>query len=292
MAKTWFITGSSRGLGRALTQAVLEAGGQVVATARKPEALDDLNAKYGSRVLPVALDVTDPAQCDKAIKAALNAFSRIDVLVNNAGYGFTGAFEEMTDQEFKNQIDTNFWGVVNVTRAALPFLRKQGSGHIIQITSIGGRLAVPGLSGYHAAKFAVEGMSEALAQEVRPLGIKVTIIEPGGFRTDWAGTSMAFAKPIDAYAATVGAMRGYLEQHAGKETGDPIKAAQAILRVANESQPPLRLPLGSDAYGLLGHTYKTNAESLERWKEITLSTDADGADSSLVSQVVLELRRK
>ncbi len=292
MAKTWFITGSSRGLGRALTQAVLEAGGQVVATARKPEALDDLNAKYGSRVLPVALDVTDPAQCDKAIKAALNAFSRIDVLVNNAGYGFTGAFEEMTDQEFKNQIDTNFWGVVNVTRAALPFLRKQGSGHIIQITSIGGRLAVPGLSGYHAAKFAVEGMSEALAQEVRPLGIKVTIIEPGGFRTDWAGTSMAFAKPIDAYAATVGAMRGYLEQHAGKETGDPIKAAQAILRVANESQPPLRLPLGSDAYGLLGHTYKTNAESLERWKEITLSTDADGADSSLVSQVVLELRKK
>lgn len=292
MSKTWFITGSSRGLGRSLAEAVLAQGGWVVATARKPEALDDLKAKYGDRVLPVALDVTDPAQVQQAIDVAIKAFGQIDVLVNNAGYGFAGAFEEMTPEEFKRQIDTNFWGVVNVTRAALPVLRGQGFGHIIQITSIGGRLAVPGLSAYHAAKFAVEGMSEALAQEVRPLGIKVTIVEPGGFRTDWAGSSMAFAKPIEAYDPTVGAVRGMLEQLTGKEPGNPAKAAQAIIQITNETEPPLRLPLGTDAHALLGHTYKSNIESLERWKDITRSTDFEGSNTSQISDAVVELSKK
>jgi NAD(P)-dependent dehydrogenase (short-subunit alcohol dehydrogenase family) len=185
-----------------LVETVLAAGDKVVATARRPEELADLANTYGDKVRTVKLDVTSPADVEKAVGAATAAFGRIDVVVNNAGYGFIGAFEEMTDAEFKGQIDTNFWGVVHVTRAVVSILRKQGSGHIIQVTSIGGRNAVPGLSGYYAAKFAVEGLSEALAQEVKPLGIKVTIVEPGGFRTDWAGASMAYAKSLEAYAPT------------------------------------------------------------------------------------------
>jgi NAD(P)-dependent dehydrogenase (short-subunit alcohol dehydrogenase family) len=182
----------------------------------------------------------------------------------------------MSADEFKGQIDTNFWGVVNVTRAILPHLRQQGSGHIIQITSIGGRSAFPGFSGYHAAKFAVEGLSEALALEVKPLGIKVTIVEPGGFRTDFAGASMAFAKPIEAYAPTVGAMRGYMEAHDGKQPGDPRKAAIAIMKIVDLAEPPLRLPLGNDALAFLRYGYKNSTDEVERWAEITASTDFDG----------------
>jgi len=177
VSKIWFITGSSRGFGRALVEAVLVAGDKVVATARKPEDLADLSESYGDQVRAVKLDVTSPAEVARAVAAALDAFGHIDVVVNNAGYGFFGAFEEMSTDEFKGQIDTNFWGVVHVTRAVVPILRRQGFGHIIQITSTGGRRAVPGLSGYHAAKFAVEGFSEALAQEIKPLGLKVTIVE-------------------------------------------------------------------------------------------------------------------
>ncbi len=190
-----------------MVEEILIAGDKVVATARKPEELADLAKIHGDKIRLVKLDVTSVADSDRAITEAIDAFGRIDVVVNNAGYGFQGAFEEMTADEFKGQIDTNFWGVVNVTRAVLPVLRKQGHGHIIQITSIGGRLGIPGFSGYHAAKFAVEGLSEALAQEIKPLGLKLTVVEPGGFRTDWAGASMAYAKPIDAYASTVGFMR-------------------------------------------------------------------------------------
>jgi len=177
MSKVWFITGSSRGLGRTLTETVLEAGHRVVATARQPEQLADLGKRYGKQLRTVQLDVKSPAEAEKAVAAAKEAFGRIDVLVNNAGYGFMGAFEEMTSDEFKGQIDTNFWGVVHVTRASLPLLRKQGFGHIIQITSIGGRNAFPSLSGYHAAKFAVEGFSESLAQEIEPLGLKLTLVD-------------------------------------------------------------------------------------------------------------------
>jgi NAD(P)-dependent dehydrogenase (short-subunit alcohol dehydrogenase family) len=198
MSKVWFITGSSRGLGRALTEAVLEAGHRVVATARRPEQLAEFVKTYGERIGTVKLDVTSPQDAESAVAAAINAFGRIDVVVNNAGYGFAGAFEEMSVDEFRGQIDTNFWGVVHVTRAVLPILRRQGAGLLIQITSSGGRMAVPGLSAYHAAKFAVEGFSEALAQEIKPLGLKLTIVEPGGFRTDWAGASMSYASPIEA----------------------------------------------------------------------------------------------
>lgn len=289
MSKVWFITGSSRGLGRALVEAALANGDRVVAAARKPEALADLGAAHGDRLRGVALDVTDPAQAGAAVREGIDAFGGLDVLVNNAGYGFFGAFEEMAADDFRAQIDTNFWGVVHVTRAALPFLREQGSGHILQISSIGGRHAVPGLSAYHAAKFAVEGFSESLAQEVAPLGIRLTIVEPGGFRTDWAGASMAYAPPMDAYGASVGAMRDFLRPFAGQEPGDPRKAASVIVGIAGTPDAPLRLPLGNDALALLRQCYKSNAEGLERWAHLTRSTDFDGVVVSDVDHAVLEL---
>jgi NAD(P)-dependent dehydrogenase (short-subunit alcohol dehydrogenase family) len=230
-----------------------------------------------------------PRTPKKAVAAAKEAFGRIDVVVNNAGYGFIGAFEEMTADQFKDQIDTNLWGVVHVTRAVLPVLREQGHGHIIQITSVGGRLGVPGLSGYHAAKFAVEGLSEALAQEIKPLGLKLTIVEPGGFRTDWAGASMAFAKPMKAYAPVMDAIRGFTTQHTGHEQGDPRKAGQAIIRLTEMEQPPLRLPLGKDAIVFLRNSYKTSSDALERWADITGSTDFDDVTASPEQHPALQL---
>jgi len=265
--KTWFITGSSRGLGRSLVQAVLDAGDTVVATARDPKVLP-----VHERLVAVPLDVTDAAAAKAAIATAVDRAGRLDVVVNNAGQGLLGAFEEMTDAEFAAQIDLNFTGVVNVTRAALPVLRRQRAGHLIHVSSIGGRIGAPGLSGYQAAKFAVEGFSEVLFHELRPLGVKVTIVEPGGFRTDWAGASMASTKPIEDYAA-IRAWRGEIAKRVGKELGDPDRAAKAILAVANQDAPPLRLPLGSDAYRYLKVAYESNLAELERTKELTLSTD-------------------
>jgi NAD(P)-dependent dehydrogenase (short-subunit alcohol dehydrogenase family) len=289
MSKVWFITGSSRGLGRALTEVLLESGHRVVATARNPEQLEALSKRYGDRIRTLKLDVTSPADAEKAVASAKEAFGQIDVVVNNAGYGFIGAFEEMTADEFKGQIDTNFWGVVHVTRAVLPVLREQGHGHIVQITSIGGRLAVPGLSGYHAAKFAVEGLSEALAKEIRPLGLKLTVVEPGAFRTDWAGASMAFAKPIEAYAAAMEPLRGFTQQYTGQEPGDPRKAAKVLLELAEIEEPPLRLPLGNDAMVLLRHTYEKTAKQLEQWGDLTRSTDWDGLTVSTEDHPALAL---
>jgi NAD(P)-dependent dehydrogenase (short-subunit alcohol dehydrogenase family) len=289
MNKNWFVTGSSRGLGRKLVQAILAAGDKVIATARKPEELKDLSATYGDDIRAVKLDVTSPEDVKNAVSVAVETFGRIDVLVNNAGYGFLGAFEEMSDEEFKGQIDTNFWGVVNVTRAILPHMRQQSSGHIIQITSVGGRSAFPGFSGYHAAKFAVEGLSEALALEVKPLGLKVTIVEPGGFRTDWAGASMAFAKPIEAYATPIGFMREQLHLRDGNQPGDPRKAAQAILKLVDMAEAPLRLPLGNDAMAVLRKGYKTSSEELERWADLTKSTDFDGLATSDTDHAVLDI---
>jgi NAD(P)-dependent dehydrogenase (short-subunit alcohol dehydrogenase family) len=292
VSKIWFITGSSRGFGRALVEAILVAGDKVVATARKPEDLADLSESYADQVRAVKLDVTSPAEVARAVAAALDAFGHIDVVVNNAGYGFFGAFEEMSTDEFKGQIDTNFWGVVHVTRAVVPILRRQGFGHIIQITSTGGRRAVPGLSGYHAAKFAVEGFSEALAQEIKPLGLKVTIVEPSGFRTDWAGASMGYALPLEAYAQSVGVMQAYLKQSAGRQPGDPRKGAAAILKIAQLAEPPLRVPLGTDGMAYLRDGYKTSAEELERWSEITQSTDFDGLVISNTEHPVLGILKR
>jgi NAD(P)-dependent dehydrogenase (short-subunit alcohol dehydrogenase family) len=274
------VTGSSRGLGRALSEKILAAGELLVATARDTKQLAPLVEQYGSKVLPLVLDVRNPEQVRSAFDLAIERFGRIDILVNNAGYGFIGAFEEMSEEEFKGQIDTNFWGVVNVTRAVLPTLRKQGSGRILQVTSIGGRNAGPGLSGYHAAKFAVEGFSEALAQEVRPLGIQVCLVEPGGFRTDWGGASMAYAKEMDAYKVSVGSRREFMQSEY-EAAGDPDRAAAAIMELSEVEQMPLRQPLGTDATILLKFGYEQALAELAQTTALARTTDFSDANPSM-----------
>jgi NAD(P)-dependent dehydrogenase (short-subunit alcohol dehydrogenase family) len=284
MAKVWLITGSSRGLGRALAEAVLAAGDKLVATARTPAQLADLVDRFGDQVRTVALDVTDERAAVNAVQGAINAFGRLDVLVNNAGYANVDSIEDMAAEDFREQIETNFFGVVTVTRAALPVFRTQHDGHVIQISSLGGRLATPGLSAYQSAKWAVGGFSEVLAKEVGPLGIKVTVVEPGGMRTDWAGSSMRVGAVEPAYQKTVGAMIEARSANAGVMRGDPARVAQAILRIASEKRPPLRLLLGSDAVFLASLFSSERAKEDAAWKELSLSTDFDGlADFSETS---------
>src|SRR5262249_22094952 len=225
----YLITGSSRGLGRAITQAALAAGHRVVATARRPERLDDL---AGDRLAAVALDVTDYDAATRAVRTAVERFGRLDVVVNNAGYADLASVEDSSIEAFRAQIDTNLLGVVNVSKAALPVLRAQGSGHIIQVSSLGGRIANAGLAAYQAAKFAVGGFSEALAQEITPLGLRVTVLEPGGMRTDWAGSSMTIPPVSQPYTATVGALAAILPHGAAAAAGDPSKVAQLVLKIA------------------------------------------------------------
>ncbi len=276
MSKVWLITGSSRGLGRELAKAALAAGHRLVATARKPEDLHDLVSQYGDRVRVVALDVTDPAAARAAVATAIAAFGRLDVVVNNAGYANINSIEDMANDDFHAQVDTNFFGVVNVTRAALPVLRTQRDGHVIQISSIGGRTATPGLAAYQSAKFAVEGFSEALSNEVGPLGIRVTIVEPGGMRTDWAGSSMHIDDISDDYKATVGAFVQMARGVVDTAQSDPAKAAQAILEIASVKEPPLRLLLGSDAVFLAGVVAAARAAEDARWRPLSMSTDYEG----------------
>ncbi|NTX34926.1 MULTISPECIES: oxidoreductase [unclassified Myxococcus] len=276
MSKVWLITGSSRGLGRDLAEAVLAAGHRLVATARKPEQLKDLVERYGDRVRAVALDVTDSAAARAAVAEATLAFGRLDVVVNNAGYANVAAIEDVDEADFREQFETNFFGMMHVTRAALPVLRAQQDGHIIQVSSIGGRRGSPGLASYQSAKWAMEGFSEVLAQEVAPLGIRVTLVEPGGMRTDWAGSSMNVGDISDAYKATVGAFSQHVRRGADSPRGDPIKAAKAILQIADEKQPPLRLLLGSDAVFLAELVVQQRTAEDSRWKSLSVSTDIDG----------------
>ncbi len=273
MSQVWLITGSSRGVGRALAEAVLEKGHKLIATARNPAQLDDLVKRYGDNVRAVALDVTDAAAARTAVKAATDAFGRLDVLVNNAGYGDVASFEDMPDEVFRAQIETNFFGVVNVTKAALPVMRAQRSGHIIQVSSVGGRLTTPGLSAYQSAKWAVGGFSGVLAKETAPLGIKVTVLEPGGMRTDWAGSSMKAYPSNAAYDATVGAMAKFRENFTGKENGDPKKVADAILHIATLDDPPLRLLMGNDAVHLVEADDEARVASDKKWRDLSLSID-------------------
>jgi NAD(P)-dependent dehydrogenase (short-subunit alcohol dehydrogenase family) len=281
MPKVFLVTGSSRGLGREITQAALAAGHQVVATARRPETLADLAGQYGSQVRAVALDVTDPAAAEAAVAAGVAAFGRLDVVVNNAGYANLAAVEDITLEDFREQIDANLLGVVNVTKAALPVLRRQGGGHVIQVSSIGGRLATAGLSAYQAAKWAVGGFSEVLAKEVGPLGIKVTILEPGGMRTDWAGSSMRVPPISEPYQPTVGAMAAtHSELGSADALGDPAKVAQVVLAVAGMAEPPLRLILGSEAYAYATAAARARAESDAAWHDLTVSTDRDDATAA------------
>lgn len=275
MAKVFLVTGSSRGLGRQIVEKALVAGHRVVATARRPEQLSDLVERYGSQVRAIGLDVTDPVAARGAVATAVAEFGRLDVVVNNAGYANTAAVEDITDADFREQVDTNLFGVVNVTKAALPVLREQGEGHIIQVSSVGGRMTTPGLSAYQAAKFAVGGFSEALAQEVAPLGIKVTVLEPGGMRTDWAGSSMTIP-PISApYEQTVGRMVRLHSDMPDRSAGDPAKVADLVLTVADLPEPPLRLLVGSDAYNYAQQVARARMASDEEWRELSVSTDHD-----------------
>jgi NAD(P)-dependent dehydrogenase (short-subunit alcohol dehydrogenase family) len=277
MAKIWFITGSSRGLGRSLTTAVLAAGDKVAATARDPKQLDDLKAQYPGQILPIRLDVTDNAQIEAAVQQTVKAFGRIDVLVNNAGFGITGAAEAFSDEQVRSQLDTNLYAPIAITRAVLPIMRKQRSGRILQVSSVGGRVGNPGLSMYQAAKFGLGGFSEALTKEVAPLGIHVTSVEPGGFRTDWGGASMTFAPDVEGYEASVGAIRSFLRTGNYVPMGDPDKAAQVMLRLVDEPQPPVHLVLGSEAVALLQAADAARKAELEKWLPVSQSTDHDDA---------------
>ncbi|TDO68339.1 NADP-dependent 3-hydroxy acid dehydrogenase YdfG [Kribbella sp. VKM Ac-2571] len=276
MSKIWLVTGSSRGLGRALTEAVLAAGDRVVGTARKPEQLDDLVTKYGDQLRAVALDVTDADAARAAVRTAVEEFGGLDVVANNAGYANSASIEEMADDDFRAQVETNLFGVVNVTKAALPVFREQRSGHFLQFSSIGGRAGgTPGMGAYQTAKFAVEGFSEVLNNEVHPFGVKVTIVEPGGFRTDWGGSSMQLAEVHPDYESTVGEMHRRRLEMDGKQPGDPARAPQAILQIVGLDNPPLRLLLGSDALKLAESASASRAAEATAWAHLTTSTDFD-----------------
>jgi len=248
MTQTWFITGSSRGFGRALTAAALEAGDSVAATARRPEQLDDLVASYGGRILPLQLDVTDPAQARDALGAARDRFGSVDVIVNNAGYANVSPIESTDDDDFRTQFETNFWGVYNVSKAAIPLLRAQGGGLVIQFSSVGGRVGgSPGIASYQAAKFAIDGFSRVLRVETAPFGVKVLVVEPSGFATDWAGSSMEVRDVPEQYEQTVGAMNKRMRQNTDGPAGDPARAAGILVAVAKRSSIPEHLPLGVNA---------------------------------------------
>ena len=273
MSKVWLITGSSRGLGRAFAEAALAAGYQVVAAARNPAQLIDLQNRYGGSVRTPALDVTNESQARSAVDTAIETYGRLDVLVNNAGYGNVSPVEDTSLDEFRAQIETNLFGVIIMTKAVLPYFRERGAGHIIQVTSVGGRIGPVGRAPYAAAKFGVEGFSESLSKEVGPLGVKVTIIEPGGFRTDFAGASTELRAGRAEYDATVGAAARFQREYDGKQPGDPARAAAVLLQIAAMSEPPLRLLLGSDAFTAAEQNALQKLESDRKSKDLSFSTD-------------------
>jgi len=280
MSKVWLITGASRGLGRAFTEAVLEAGHRVVATARNPDQLADLEGRYSEKIRSVALDVTNEVQAKAAVEAAMESFGALDLLVNNAGYGYVCPVEDTPLADFRAQIDTNLFGVIIMTKAVLPYFRERRAGHIIQVTSIAGRIGPAGRAPYAAAKFGVEGFSESLFKEIEPLGIKVMIIEPGGFRR-FCGASTQLSEGRPEYDSTVGAAVRFQRSYNGKQPGDPAKAAAVLLHAASLSEPPLRLLLGSDSYAAAEKSALDKIESDRNWKDLSLSTD-DSSDETHV----------
>lgn len=273
MSKAWLITGSSRGLGRAFTVAALEAGHRVVAGARKPEQLADLENRFGKNIRIISLDVTNEEQAKRAVEMALETFGALDVLVNNAGYGNVSPVEDTSVEEFRKQIETNLFGVIIMTKAVLPYFREQRRGHIVQVSSVGGRIGPIGRAPYAAAKFGVEGFSESLSKEVGPLGIKVTILEPGGFRTDFAGSSTELREGRPEYESTVGATARFQQNYNGRQPGDPAKAAAVLLHVVSLPEPPLRLLLGSDSYAAAEKSAREKLASDQQWKPLSESTD-------------------
>lgn len=273
--QTWFITGASSGFGLAFARHALARGYNVVATARTVAKLADLEALAPERVLVQALDVTRDGEAEAAVAAAVARFGRIDVLINNAGYGIVGALEETPDAELRAQMETNFFGAVRVTRAALPQMREQRSGAIVNITSLGGQLSFGGYSAYSASKFALEGMSEALAQEVAPFGIKVLIVEPGAFRTEFAAAALKHMPIMEEYRTIVAGTRDFSHAMHGTQEGDPAKAAAAIETALAAEKTPLRLVLGADALGLVREHAQQMLADLETWQAVTLSTRHD-----------------
>ncbi|UPK71681.1 SDR family NAD(P)-dependent oxidoreductase [Chitinophaga filiformis] len=272
--KVWLVTGSGNGLGKNIAETALKAGHIVVATARKQEQLADLASRYGSQVLTAVLDVTDEGQAKNVVDMAVQQFGYIDVLVNNAGYGDNRPFEQVPAQEFRQLVETCFFGVVTLTREVLPFMRKQKSGHIIQISSAGGRTATPGNAAYHAAKWAVGGFTESLAQETAAFNVKVTALEPGGIRTNWGKRAFGnTVKLLPEYEPTVGATIKFLENYWGNENSDPEKVAQVVLRVAETDQLPPHILIGSDAYNLIKQGSQKTWQDAENWKDVTTYTD-------------------
>jgi NAD(P)-dependent dehydrogenase (short-subunit alcohol dehydrogenase family) len=271
--RIWFITGTSRGFGREWTKAALERGDRVAATARDTATLDDLAAEHGDALLPLALDVTDRHAAFAAVRQAHERFGRLDIVVNNAGYGHFGFIEELTEAEARAQIETNVFGALWVTQAALPFLRAQGSGHIIQVSSIGGIVAFQNVGIYHASKWALEGLSQALAQEVAPFGIHVTLIEPGGFDTDWAGSSAKRSTPLPDYKEVHEAADRARAQRTAK-SGDPQASARALLKVVDAPEPPLRVFFGELPLQLTRADYENRLKTWEEWQPV--SVEAQG----------------
>ena len=271
--KTWFITGSSRGVGREIARAALNGGDNVVATARNAVAVDDLVELHPDRVLPLTLDVSDPDAASHAVRAAVARFGRLDVVVNNAGYANFGSFEDVPAEDFRAQVETNLFGVINVCRAVVPVMRAQGSGRIVNVSSLGGRIGGSGLTAYQLSKWAVSGFSVGLATELAPLGIGVTAVEPGGIRTDWAGDSMQVLPISEPYQATLGMfanVRGSIRQ-----ASDPVKVASAILTIVGLDDPPARILLGSDAVNIAAFAEAAQRDSDARYVDLSRSTDAD-----------------
>jgi NAD(P)-dependent dehydrogenase (short-subunit alcohol dehydrogenase family) len=274
--RTWLITGASRGFGRSFAQAALAAGDRVGVTARDTSSLEDLVAEHGDAVLPIELDVTDRGAVFAAVRKVHDHFGRLDVVVNNAGYGVSGAIEELSEEQARRQLEVNLFGALWVTQAALPILREQGSGWIVQVSSIGGLAAFPLTGIYHASKWALEGFSETLRQEVEPFGIKVLMVEPSGFRTDWAGSSMDRAEPIDAYQQIdqIAQRRAFQqEDNNGSQPGNPDLAAQALLDTINRDDPPFRLLLGNIAYDVAVDRYETRLTEFRAGEQVARAAD-------------------
>lgn len=273
MIQRWLITGCSRGIGRAVAEAVLSAGHQLVATARDPSTLNDLTLAHGNAVRTLALDVTDPVAAAVAVGTARDAFGGLDVLVNNAGYGDVNSVEDTTLDDFRRQIETNLFGTIIMSKAVIPLMREQGSGHIIQFSSVGGRIGAPGRAAYSAAKWGVEGFSESLSREMALVGVRVTVVEPGGFRTDFAGASTRLNEGRPEYDAVVGATARAQRAYDGRQPGDPARAGRAILTLAGMEDPPLRLALGSDAVEHIGSADRARLAALDHWRSLSVSTD-------------------
>src|SRR4051812_24082654 len=279
--KTWFITGCSTGFGRELAKAVLARGYRAVVTARDPQQVAGIVVGHEARSLSLPLDVTDPAQIAESVRRAEEHFGRIDVLVNNAGIGYFAAVEESDEAEVRRMFEINFFGLAKMTHAVLPGMRKRRSGHIVNVSSIGGLTAFPGVVYYNATRFAVEGLSEGLAKEVGPLGIKVTLVEPSGFRTDWAGRS-ANESPVEIadYVETAGANRRSLREGSGRQAGDPVRAADAIIRAVEAPKPPLHLLLGNFALDSARKKLEALRLDFDEWEETTIGADSPAGSAS------------